>query len=57
MADVTWGVPPPPACLACLQDHRTPLHIAARNGDEASCRMLIEQRADVNARDKVMGVG
>ena len=51
LAWLTCCVPPPPACLACLQDQETPLHVSSE------ARMLIEQRADVNARDKVMGVG
>ena len=35
------------------QDQCTPLHRAAENGREASCRVLIAARAEVDAKDKV----
>ena len=42
--------------LCCLQDERTPLHWAACEGHEQACKVLLEGGAEVNARDKVMGV-
>ena len=42
--------------LCCLQYENTPLHEAARNGHEQACKVLLEGGAEVNARDKVMGV-
>ena len=43
-------------CALCAsQDYQTPLHLAK---DEGSCRVLVDARADVNAKDKVpCGVG
>ena len=41
-------------CFPCLQGHTTPLHWAVLNGNEAVCRLIIEHRADVHAREKVM---
>ena len=41
------------ACLPCLQEG-TPLHHAVYKGSEEVCQVLIENGADVNARDKVM---
>ena len=35
------------------QDHGTPLNRAARNGHEATCRVLIEAGAKVDAKDFV----
>ena len=34
------------------QNRQTPLHLSAAKGSEAACRVLIEHRANVNARDK-----
>ena len=42
------------ACLPCLQKQWTPLHKAAEICSEEVCQVLIENGADVNARDKVM---
>ena len=36
-----------------LQDHQTPLHYAASNGDTDNVKILIEKGADVNAKDEV----
>ena len=40
----------------CLQDQCTLLHKAAREGKVAVCKVLLEHKADVNAREKVMRV-
>lgn len=37
----------------CLQDGRTPLHIAAINGDFKSIQLLISETASIEALDKV----
>jgi len=34
-------------------DQKTPLHLAAFNGHEAACRVLIEAGAKVDAKDSV----
>jgi hypothetical protein len=40
-------------CCAALQDGRTPLHKACERGCLAVGVMLLENKADVNARDMV----
>ena len=39
-----------------LQDKRTPLHNAALEGHDNSVHELINANADVEAKDKVLGV-
>ena len=39
--------------MFCSSDQRTALHHAARNGHTAACQLLIDAKADVNARDLV----
>ena len=36
-----------------LQDHRTPLHVAAQWGNDDIVKTLLEEGADVNIKDKV----
>ena len=36
-----------------LQGHQTPLHHAARFGDTDTVKILIDNGADVNAKDEV----
>ena len=36
-----------------LQDHRTPLHIAARWGDTDVVKVLLDAGADIDAKDEV----
>ena len=46
---LTLGLPP--------QDKSTPLHRAAYQGHEAAARLLLEARADTNAKANVSGGG
>ena len=36
-----------------LQDHNTPLHLAAYNGNTGVVEMLVREGADVEAKNKV----
>jgi ankyrin repeat protein len=38
--------------MFCSSDQRTALHHAAGFGRTAACQLLIDAKADVNARDK-----
>ena len=39
--------------MFCSSCHRTALFVAARDGHTAACQLLIDAKADVNARDLV----
>ena len=48
------SVPLPLPHSSILQFQRSPLHHAAWEGYDTVCRLLIEHKADVHARDMVM---
>ena len=46
-------LPPCPSLPLPSQDKNTPLHLAAYNGHDAACRVLVDAGADVMAVDRV----
>lgn len=59
VADEKCAAYSPAFHFPCLQYKSTPLHCAAHSSSKEAykaCRVLIENGADVNARDKVMRV-
>jgi len=42
-----------PYCDKVWQNGSTPLHSAAGNGQLETCKLLLEMKADVNAKDQV----